>query len=372
MKACDASLLGYAAAHHSFSGAAPPGASEWLRSQQPPPLTLRGTLLVAPDDGGVGNVMRVLAQYAVLGVLLQRAVYFELSETLREQFLPFLSSPLLSWVPPVGSRANPEELHEVFVSKYKGFPQGEHPDPAFLNKQGSNATIYYYLRLFESANLSAHLTAPVVRVKTDSSRVLPAILRNRYLSAQTPALRHNRHSFAACVSHLFLQPSQRTLGVAQPYLQRLHFPQPYRVVHLRLGDIFMTNRDPQYYKPAKDQRVRGFHQVNQITTCVAARLKNASGTFFLATDADSVVPQLRSRFGPQLVLTDGTAIHNRNNALKGKATWQAAIQKVWLDFFLLSLGRSLVITGPGRLSSFVEEAFARNVLQAGARMVRCQ
>ena len=82
MSGCDSHLLSYAAAHQAFAGSAPTGAAAWLQRQQPRPLTLHGALVVVPEHGGIGNVMRVFGQYAILGVLLHRAVFFELTTTL--------------------------------------------------------------------------------------------------------------------------------------------------------------------------------------------------------------------------------------------------------------------------------------------------
>lgn len=376
MKACAPAILGYAAAHQeysrwAYSHPAPEGAAEWLREQNPPRLELRGALVVAPDTGGIGNVMRILGQYAVLGVLLQRAVFFELSPALREQLQPFMGSPLINWrAPPAlqsGSRTWNASggVQDVYVQKHVRY------DPAFPSCP--NGTIYHYLRLFGTANVSAHFTAPVVRVIADSSRVLPDLLRNPHLFDRAPFQLHERHTLASCVRQLFMQPTRRTVAAAEPYLRMLRFPQPYKSVHLRLGDVYMGHRDDVALNlSVSDRRVRP-DRIKRLLTCVESRVGGANvSSFFVATDAEFVELELRRRFGTHVVLTVGITIHNMNNNIRHNASLtKVSMQKVWLDFFLLSLGRNATIASGGRLSSFAEEAFTRDKMHKVPAMVRC-
>ena len=110
--------------------------------------------------------------------------------------------------------------------------------------------------------------------------------------------------------------------------------------------------------------------------CVGARLGFPNATFFIATDSDSVTKDLKQLFGDRLVTSSERAIHTTQFFVAdgaGSMARLAVLQKVWIDFFLLSLGHALFVTGGGRLSSFAEEAMFRQAIYPGLPPVkRCR
>jgi len=354
MEECGSALLDYATLHNAVTGMR---SSHTLRKPEHVSASLRGVLVVKPEHGGMGNVLRIIGQYALLGVLLRRVVCLELdyqdprfpsADSMHAQIHPYAHSPVLDWrclgVPMRSSTA-----HVIHVTK--------------RNNSG-------LLNYFGSIDLEKDLSAfELVRIHADSTRVEQVLLSNPFLRAKQLVPRGR--SAGACVRQLLLQPTKQTLDALSLYLNRLPFPRPYAAAHIRLGDSQMAGLGG-----AADLRVRPTHH-NKLFQCVLARLMGSSeqsnaSTYFVATDNAEIVPELLQRSRMRAVFVPGTPVHTgawaqvhsyRSNNVQG-------LQKVWLDHFLLSLGNGQLVSSGGRLSSFAEEAAARHTRFRG--IIRCR
>jgi len=119
MEECGSGLLNYAALHNAVTG------HSSHTPRKPDHASLHGVLVVKPEHGGMGNVLRIIGQYALLGVLLRRVVCLELdhqdprfpsADSMQAQIHPFAHSPVLDWrclgVPTRSSTA-----HVIHVTK---------------------------------------------------------------------------------------------------------------------------------------------------------------------------------------------------------------------------------------------------------------
>ena len=356
MEECGSGLLDYAALHNAVTGRS----SHTPRKPDHASVSLHGVLVIKPEHGGMGNVLRIIGQYALLGVLLRRVVCLELdhqdprfpsTDSMQAQIHPFAHSPVLDWrclgVPTRSSTA-----HVIHVTK-----------------RNNSELLNYFGSIDVEKDLSAF---ELVRIHADSTRVEPVLLSNPFLRAKQLVPRGR--SAGACVRQLLLQPTKQTLDALSLYLNRLAFPRPYAAAHIRLGDSQMVGLGG-----AADLRVRSSHH-NKLFQCVLARLMGSSehsnaSTFFVATDNAEIVPELLQRSRMRAVFVPGTPVHtgawaqtqlarsHRINNVEG-------LQKVWLDHFLLSLGNGRLVSSGGRLSSFAEEAAARHTRFRG--IIRCR
>ena len=225
MEECGDGLLDYAALHNAVTGMR---SSHTRRKPEHASASLHGVLVIKPEHGGMGNVLRIIGQYALLGVLLRRVVCLELdyqdprfpsADSMQTQIHPFAHSPVLDWrclgVPTRSSTA-----HVIHVTKR------------------NNSELLHYLHYFGSIDVKKNLSAfELVRIHADSTRVEPVLLSNPFLGAEQLVPRGR--SAGACVRQLFLQPTKQTLAALSLYLNRLPFPRPYAAAHLRLGDSQM-------------------------------------------------------------------------------------------------------------------------------------
>lgn len=352
MEECGPRLWQYAVMHNAAMGLR---SNPWLSAlvAEVPvnsSATLRGLLVIRPEHGGMGNVLRIISQYTLLGVLLRRTVCIELEGRLYAQFHPFAHSPVLDWTCR-GLDTAAISSHVIHVSK----------------KNGSVAMLS---QLFGATDTATQLSNfEVVRICADSTRMEPKLLRNPHLRAKQ--LVPQGRSASACVRQLFFQPTKRTLAELQAYLDELRFPRSYAAAHLRFGDSQMVG-----LTEALDVRVQPTHK-DKLFRCVLARLGGASvhnSSYFIATDNAGTIPELLQRSSMRAVIVPGTSLHTGAwaSAIQGRhhLSNEAGLQKVWLDHFLLSLGNSLLVSSGGRLSSFAEEAEARRTWRTG--IVRCR
>ena len=353
MEECGSGLLEYAALHSAVTGM-----HSNHRKPEHASASLHGVLVIKPEHGGMGNVLRIIGQYALLGVLLGRLVCLELDDqdprfpsavSLRAQIHPFAHSPALDWRC-LGVPTRSANAYVMHVSK-------------------RNSSVSELLHYFGSCDVKKDLSAfELVRIHADSTRVEPVLLSNPYLGAKQLVPRGR--SAGACVRQLFLQPTKQTHAALSLYLNRLPFPRPYAAAHIRLGDRQMAGLGS-----TADLRVQPSHH-NKLFQCVLARLMGASeqlnaSTYFIATDNAEIIPELLQRSRMRAIFVPGTVVHTgawasevqRVNNVEG-------LQKVWLDHFLLSLGNGLLVSSGGRLSSFSEEAAARHTRSRG--IVRCR
>jgi hypothetical protein len=348
MGVCGQTFLQYAVAHNAITGMKSP---KWLSQRHPEKaLTLRGVLLVEPQHGGMGNVMRILSQYALLGVLLRRLVCFRLGSELHAMIFPFMRSPLLDWTCPAGIATNATR------------------DEINVSKQG---TLSFYAKFFADIDIRHHFAnVDVLHIRADSSEVASLLLGNRYLVPRgTP---NSATLLPSCIRQLFFQPTQRTLTALTPFLELLHFPQPYAAAHLRMGDKHMehiklalhSEQEPgAATRLVTDQRVRPTHK-KYTFNCFRGFRDRVNATLFISSDSSDLLPAIKQELGGNVVFVPGTSVHTGNWVTVAhrdsvSITTVESVQKVWVDFLLLSLQRLGIITSGGRLSSFTSEAHAR-------------
>ena len=358
MEECGSGLLDYAALHNAVTGV---HSNHTRRKSEHASASLHGVLVVKPEHGGMGNVLRIIGQYALLGVLLGRLVCLELDDqdprfpsavSLHSQIHPFAHSPALDWRC-LGVPTRSANAYIMHISK-------------------RNSSVPELLHYFGSSDVKKNLSAfELVRIHADSTRVEPMLLSNPYLGAMQLVPRGR--SAGACVRQLFLQPTKQTLAALSLYLNRLPFPRPYAAAHIRLGDRQMAGLGA-----ADDLRVQPSHH-NKLFRCMLARLMGASeqmnaSAYFIATDNAGIVPELLQRSRMRAIFVPGTVVHTGAWASEvhshGRVSNVEGLQKVWLDHFLLSLGNGLLVSSGGRLSSFSEEAAARHTRSRG--IIRCR